>query len=167
MTCILAIDPGVTGAMACIRDHDDQHPVSMDLATKTTKVRGKVRTEIDIATLFTDFVCLVNLYHPDAIIIERVGSAPGQGVASSFKFGEAYGIVRAIAETTRIPVYYVTPQEWKRTVGVTKDKKTSVAKAEQIFSGCKFARVKDHNRAEAILLAFWGYLVDLDERNAS
>ena len=47
------------------------------------------------------------------ICMEAVHSMPNQGVASSFQFGRAVGVISAVAELTNYPFHLVTPQKWK------------------------------------------------------
>jgi hypothetical protein len=52
----------------------------------------------------------------------------------------------------------VRPAKWKKTMGLTDEKGMARAKAVQMFPnvGHLLSRVKDHNRAEALLLAEYG-----------
>lgn len=66
-------------------------------------------------------------------MIEEVGARPGQGVCSMFSFGANYGAWMQGLACTGIQTRRIRPQEWKRAVGVTADKATSVKKAQQLF----------------------------------
>lgn len=66
-------------------------------------------------------------------MIEEVGARPGQGVCSMFSFGLNYGAWLQGLACSGIPTRRIRPQEWKRAVGVTADKATSVKKAQQLF----------------------------------
>jgi hypothetical protein len=50
-------------------------------------------------------------------------------------------------------VTWVEPRVWKRVMGVTSDKLTSLALARSLWPEAPLARVKDHGVAEALLLA--------------
>lgn len=87
--------------------------------------------------------------------IEDVHSMPKQGVSSTFKFGMAVGAIQAIVELTRAPWVIVRPQRWKKDMGVTAQKSTSLDLARHIWPIAPLKRVKDHGVAEALLLAEW------------
>jgi len=92
-------------------------------------------------------------------VVEQVASRPGQGVASTFKFGTSYGVVLGVLGALEIPVTHVTPATWKRAVGVTADKGSSRRKAIDLWpdKAQMFARVKDDGRAESALIAWWAW----------
>jgi crossover junction endodeoxyribonuclease RuvC len=118
-------------------------------------------------------------HQPSAVVIERVGSFPGQGVSSTFKFGAAWGVIRGICAGLGIPYILVSPVTWKRRVleaagydlhHEETDKK--IRKEAQKAVACQFVadvypsinliragkRVADHNLAEAVALASYGFL---------
>ena len=56
-------------------------------------------------------------------VIEKVHSMPGQGVASTFKFGMNYGQWIGILTALQIPYEMITPQKWMKHYGsMPKDK---------------------------------------------
>jgi crossover junction endodeoxyribonuclease RuvC len=85
---------------------------------------------------------------------------PKQGVASSFTFGEGFGIWKGIIAAFQLPVELVSPQRWKKTMLADqgKEKDASRFKAMQLFPSVadQLKRVKDDGRAEALLLAEYG-----------
>jgi Holliday junction resolvasome RuvABC endonuclease subunit len=87
--------------------------------------------------------------------IEDVHAMPKQGVSSTFKFGMAVGAIQAIVELTRAPWVIVRPQNWKKDMGVTAQKSTSLDLARSLWPNAPLGRVKDHGVAEALLLAEW------------
>lgn len=102
---------------------------------------------------------ILDIYRPDVAIIERVGSMPGQGVASSFSFGRGVGRIEGVIAASELCVEFVTPQIWKkhfRLPGGPKNKELSRAKAIQLFPGVTgLSRKLDAGRAEALLIAKW------------
>ena len=145
MTCILGIDPGLTGGIAFFWPDDPRYVTAEDVP-----VAGG---EVDVDTL----VARLKQMQPDIAVIERVGAMPKQGVSSTFKFGMAYGALRASVAALSIPCHLVAPTVWKRSYGFPKDKEVARAVALRLWpgAGC-FSRKKDHNRAEAALLARYG-----------
>jgi crossover junction endodeoxyribonuclease RuvC len=143
-TCIASIDPGVTtGAIAFVFT---DHP-----STVSAEDIPVANGQVDAATLARR----LEIMKPDIAIIERVGSMPGQGVSSTFKFGQAYGTLIGVVAALKIPVHFVTPGKWKRHFGLSADKEESRARALQLWPARAelFARKRDHGRAEAALIA--------------
>ena len=156
MSAIIAIDPGLTGAIALL-DGDELHVWDMP-----TRQDGK-RAEVDGAALA---LIVGGLGTTDATL-ERVGAMPQQGLASAFNFGDTYGCIRGVLEAYGYTITRVTPAVWKFQVGLpalkgvdnrlAARKHASRARAQDLFPhhAHLFARVKDDGRAEAALMAWW------------
>jgi Holliday junction resolvasome RuvABC endonuclease subunit len=145
MPIILGVDPGVHGGIAFF------YPTTRRVDTfDIPSAAGQVDAEAIVALL---------LQHgaPDEAFVERAQSMPKQGVASTFKYGVAYGTILATLATAKIPTNLVTPRKWKTAFGLDKDKEKSRALAIRLFPGCDdFRRKKDHGKAEAALIARYG-----------
>lgn len=140
---ILGIDPGVSGALAFYRS---------ETGTLHVHDTPTVDKELDADT----FAAIISDHRPDHAVIERVGAMPKQGVSSTFKFGASYGMARGIVAALGVPHTLVAPTVWKRHFALDSDGEKSRALALRTWPGCgSFARKKDHNRAEAALLALW------------
>lgn len=140
--CVVGIDPGVTGGLAFLFP---DYVVCDDIPN--------VGGEVDIDLL----VRRLKNFAPLAAFIERASSMPGQGVVSTFKFGMAYGAIRAAVAASEIPSYIISPVKWKKHFGLSKDKELSRAMAIRLWPGCGFfERKMDHGRAEAALIARYG-----------
>lgn len=146
MTCILGIDPGLSGAIAFYFTDAPSR-----VAVEDMPVAGKMVS----APILSD---LIRRYGPAIAVVESVGSRPGQGVSSTFRFGTAYGIAQGVIGALQIPIEFVAPQRWKKHFRLSGDKDLSRSKAQQLFPACatSFSRVKDHGRAEAALIAKYG-----------
>ncbi|HEY4355635.1 MAG TPA: hypothetical protein VGN16_07815 [Acidobacteriaceae bacterium] len=147
MTTLFAIDPGMTGAIACIRDgvaSVEDLPVITDRALAW--VDGNALT----AKLLR-----LRSGKPATCIIERVGAMPGQGVSSSFKFGMGFGSILGVLQSMQIPIEFVTPVVWKRDLGLAKEKTASLDKARLLFPYVDLHLQKHDGRAEALLIAHW------------
>jgi len=154
MTILLGIDPGISGGIAFL-DHNGSI-----LATDIPVVGG----EVDVDTLARH----IRTMAPDVAIIERASSMPKQGVSSTFKFGVAYGALRAVVAVCEIPTHIVSPAVWKKHFRLDSDKEKSRALAIRFWPGIGFfARKKDHGRAEAALIAKYGKDVLLREAVAA
>lgn len=155
MTSILAIDPGLSGALAF---YDGRTLEVGDLPVHTVRKH----TRLDLA----DFRRVAGLIRgtTDALV-EQVGSMPMQGIGSAFNFGFTTGAIHGVLTALNYTVHTVTPQQWKFGVGLNavpgQDQKArknaSRAKASELFPehAHLFARVKDDGRAEAALMAWW------------
>lgn len=137
---IVGIDPGVTGGIAFL--HSDGKINAIDIPV--------VNGEVNIDALMRVFTSV----KPDIAIIERASSRPGQGVSSTFKFGVAYGALRALVVACGIPHSLVSPVVWKRHFKLSADKEEARALAIRLWPGTGlFDRRKDHGRSEAALIA--------------
>lgn len=78
---------------------------------------------------------IVHQTQPRLAVVEKVGSMPGQGVASTFKFGKGYGSILGILAALDVPTELVTPQRWKGKVlaGTPKDKNAAIAYCRRVF----------------------------------
>lgn len=143
---IFGIDPGFSGAWGAITHTGQYHTVGDMLNNGVHIDTESVWAEILLARDGQD--C--------EVILEHVGSMPKQGVASTFKFGVAFGGVIAIAQRFRAPWGMVRPQVWKKAMGLSSDKAESLAMARELWPAAPLERVKDNGRAEALLLAeYW------------
>lgn len=84
-------------------------------------------------------------------LIEKVHSMPGQGVASTFKFGQSFGNLEGLLIANDISFDYITPAKWQKLMGCrTKgDKNVSKAAAQRLFPELKIT----HVNADALLIA--------------
>jgi crossover junction endodeoxyribonuclease RuvC len=139
---ILGVDPGITGGIAFLFAN---RVVAEDIPT--------AGGEVDVDTL----VRRIREMQPALAIIERANAMPKQGVASTFKYGVAYGALRTTVALCNIPYRLVTPGKWKAHFHLDADKEKSRALAIQLWPGCGyFALKKHHGRAEAALIARYG-----------
>jgi crossover junction endodeoxyribonuclease RuvC len=147
---ILAIDPGLEGAGA-VMDAGGELIEVFDLPT----IGEGARRRIDAANLAD----LIRSHTPYAFaIVEQVGAWPKQGVASTFRFGQAHGTILGVVGALAIPVRHATPARWKKAFGLNSDAEASRARAIETwptYAGL-FARKRGHNRAEAALLGLYG-----------
>lgn len=146
--CVLAVDPGLSGAVC-------------RLGQGFFSIRRDFKAREDIAYAIRELSDEVT-----HAVIENVHAMPGQGVCSMFGFGRAAGVADgALALCCPGPVVQVTPQMWqgffRLRLGVQKpDPFDSRHIAARILpaSAPYLSRKKDHNSADAILLAAWRIL---------
>ena len=134
----IGIDPGINGGVAII---ENGH-IDVTACPDTVK---------DMADYIKNakWDC-INMF----CIIERVHSMPGQGVASTFKFGMNYGQWLGILASQGVPYKEVTPQMWMKSYGsLPKDKKARKTRLKHLAQSL-YPNVKvTLKTADAILLA--------------
>lgn len=148
---ILGIDPGYSGALACI------HPVGSG-GVVTTYPMPIVAKELDEESLSK----LITGINPGIVVMEKVHAMPGNGVVSSFRFGQIYGQIITLIKMLRYRLELVAPQTWKAEVlrDTAKDKQAAIDYCTRAFSldcmilpGC---RKPSHDIADAICIAEYG-----------
>lgn len=147
----LGIDPGLSGAVA-ILDPAGGVALLEDLPTLASGTgKARVSRRLDPAAL----VRLLEPFHNRIRLaaLEAVAARPGQGTASIFSLGDSFGTIRAVLACTGLSVALVSPVEWKRHYRLDCDKERARARAIELFPMADLGRKKDHNRAEALLLA--------------
>lgn len=98
------------------------------------------------------------------VIIEKVHSMPGQGVASVFSFGMGYGKLLGLCQTLDVAHELVTPQSWKKVVlrDTQKDKAAATDFCKRHYPNISLVPAggkKDSDGlADAICLMHWGIL---------
>jgi len=148
---ILGCDPGIHGALALVDIVDGAPPWLIDVPD--VPVIGTGAKERVNTMLVRDWLA----HHtPDHALIERAGSMPKQGVASTFKYARAVGSLETVVACSDIPYSIIEPAVWKKLHHLPgKDKEAARQRALQLFPAAHalFARKKDHQRAEAALIA--------------
>ena len=134
-SCYLGIDPGKSGALGLVSH------------------AGEVVSLIKLSETMHD-VWLWLQEHQDSVsfaLLEKVHSMPGQGVASSFKFGESFGFCKGMLVASSVRFELVTPQVWQKGMGCMSkgNKNVTKSRAQSLFPGTKIT----HAIADALLLA--------------
>lgn len=158
MNLILGIDPGFKGALALYDITTGQPTYIFDMPLSAPRVLNpEARQSIDAATLAQRIE--THSKNITLAVLEGVHAMPGQGVTSTFRFGEGFGIVQGILAALNIRVIMPRPSVWKMTMNVTADKGSSLRLVRSLypdFTTKYFYRAKDDGRAEALLLALFG-----------
>lgn len=135
MEYFVGIDPGKTGAIAFLSEDGTAEVFDFpDAFSQLVKRADRVRRAY----------------------LEQVHAMPGQGVVSTFSFGENYGWWQGVLMALRIPFLKVRPQDWQKNLVPKKgaSDKPSLEVARQLFPDAPLGRKKDHNRADALLIAY-------------
>lgn len=151
---ILGIDPGVNGACGLITE-TGAFISAFDMPTVLAN-KSSARQMVDAYTLATRLRLMLAEARGELVaVIESVNAMPDQGVSSSFAFGQSFGMIRGVIATLGISLELVSPQRWKKHFGLERDKEYARELALRMFPAAELPRKKDHNKAEALLLARW------------
>ena len=159
---VIGIDPGLTGAVA-VMDHNGVRAV-FDLPTMPVPGAGPkalVKNKIDGYKL-----CQLLLKHCPAsegkprVFLEKVSTMGGanNAVQTQGSLMRSLGAIETVVECLNFPMEQVAPQSWKKQFGIGSDKAKALETARKLHpeAAADLKRVRDHNRAEAILLAHFG-----------
>ena len=155
---VLAIDPGLSGAIAILGPSLDDLVVH-DMPVHVLARGGKAKRDVDAVELVS-IIRLAELSGAlDHTFVEQVGAMPGQGLSSTFAFGKGYGIVLGALAALSVPVTTVPPQRWKKALGVPAGKDAARARASQLMPrhAHHWPLKKHDGRAEAALIALFGW----------
>lgn len=157
----IGIDPGLSGAIASVDERGELQAVEDMPVMANGKGASKVKNQVNAAALRDILMGLKAKTTQCVVGLERISSMPGQGVASMFSMGDSFGSIRAVVACCDIRLEVLSSRTWKNHFKLTADKEQSRAKAIQLFpaAAASLSRIKDHNRAESILLA--SYLRDI------
>jgi crossover junction endodeoxyribonuclease RuvC len=159
MSFYIGIDPGLTGAMALLCSERGLL-ACLDLPTESNGLKtGSMKRQLNAAEFDRQLmewrITHELAYEHVTVAIERpiaMPSLPAQTIAAQF---DTVGAIRALCSLRFDATNFVAPSEWKKLFGLSKDKTGSREAALRLYPSAPVARVKDHNRAEAVLIAHW------------
>jgi hypothetical protein len=142
MTRIIGIDPGKQGAFAVLNTHDMQ-----------------ITTYDMPGTLDEKRALISDIGQVKCCWLERPFFPRMIGIKNAVTIAQSYGELKACLFFAGIPTFEVDPSAWKKTMRLSTDKNASRALASQYFPDAsdQWARVKDDGRAEAALIALYGW----------
>ncbi|TWO22601.1 hypothetical protein YZ82_01415 [Campylobacter hyointestinalis] len=105
----IGIDPGKNGALAMITENKEVNLIDFDL-----------KAYINLLNSFKNNIESYNIF----IGIERVHSMPGEGVKSSFSFGERVGELKGMISTLNFDnnTEWILPQIWQKHINTDSNK---------------------------------------------
>lgn len=158
---VIGIDPGLSGALAMI-DRNGLAALA-DMPVMARGAGGYVKRQVngaELASLLGHWM-LEHERNEIVVVLELVGAMPRQGTSSVFSLGLSAGIVEGVLMAKRLRHELVAPQVWKRAMKVRgprrRQKELARSLAQRLYPGADLTRVKDHGRAEAILIARYGW----------
>ena len=150
---VVGVDPGINGAIAV---WDGKELVIYDIPKIKSRGRGY---EVNIPELMKIMARIAAQGPIYAAFIELVGGRPKEGAGSARKGGITWGLIVGSLSMFCSRVFWPTAKDWKQKMGLTKDKNYSRTRAIHLFPEFAeyFTRAKDHDRAEAALMAMFGF----------
>lgn len=144
MTRLIGIDLGKQGAFAVIDDYDGALSVKTHDMPATLDAKRQLISDIGVVK---------------CAWVERPFFPRMIGIKNAVVIAKAYGELKACLFFAGIPTFEVDPSAWKKSMHLTSDKNASRALASQYFPDCsdQWQRVKDDGRAEAALIAYYGW----------
>jgi crossover junction endodeoxyribonuclease RuvC len=151
---LIGIDPGLAGAVAVLAANGTLVAVH-DTPTLTLRIARGTRHDYDIPGM----VAMLAPYAGAGlhVVIEASQAMPGQGTRSTWTTGCGYGLWLGILAALQLPYTTVRPVVWKKAFSLGKDKEQARLRAQQLYPSADLRRKKDHGRAEALLLARYGW----------
>ena len=134
----IGVDPGKTGAVAILDDKGSYINV-LDFGQE------------GLMSALIDYAPVVKFAY-----LEKVHSMPGQGVVSTFSFGENFGWWQGVLGSLGIPYTTIRPQDWMKKYSLQKSSasdKPGLEVARKLFPEAPLRLKKHHNRADALLIA--------------
>ncbi len=174
---IIGIDPGgkscgvsilppdnkiLTPVARCLESYKEEHQSSY---------KGKIKS---VGYNFTDTTDFGNFLAPiitdtnnmAIAFIEDVHVMPTDSKIAAFNFGRNFGAILGILQFLMIPTIKISPNLWKNYFWSRSEKaddkagkkEASVEKVKQMYPALaqEFLKKKDHNQAEALLIATYG-----------
>jgi len=156
---LIAIDPGIRGAIARL-DHNDE-PVVRDMPIRAKQGNGKVRNEIDPKALQAILRELVPADERGLVVMEALNTFAGGSVQTMGSLEATKATIATVCELTGFDVAYVTPKAWQGYFGIRKTeredtKQQSLRIARQLFGAHLCPLAKHDGRADALLIARYG-----------
>jgi crossover junction endodeoxyribonuclease RuvC len=152
---VIGIDPGIGGALALLsRDEDLIDVADMPVLRDGSGGRAAVN-----APLLAE---LLARWYAREVVCEFVAARPKEGAVGAFSFGRSRGVVEGACAVLGLPIRFLTPPSWRRTIGLPPDRDGAkdAARSEAIrrwpAKAALFARAKDDGRADAALIAVAG-----------
>jgi hypothetical protein len=150
---IVGVDPGLSGACALLEIANSDTALVDVIDVPITGSGAK--QSVDVIQLQE----WLQRHGPRHAFLERAQAMPRQGASSGFKYGRVVGALEATLMLSAVPLVIVEPSKWKRHFHLQgADKEGARQLAIRLFPREHrfFARKRDHNRSEAVLIALYG-----------
>lgn len=161
---VLGVDPGIDGAVAYFVNGDLN--LIEDVPSLQVRLRGNATRRVNGPLLARMLRVRLDMLQAAqgplgvSAYVELVHALPKQGVSSAFTFGRTTGEILGVLAGLGVPITEVTPQTWKKHIGLRgsdKDASRQAALSRWPQKSGYWTRVKDHNRADAALIGQFGH----------
>lgn len=159
----IGIDSGLTGAL-CAMTKDNSVPALLEDLPRFEYGKVKWINGVEFSELLR--AARLGYKASDCFLTIEITQAMGgsnfsNGSIAANSMGRTLGSMLSVIQLSGIPFDLVPPSKWKRSldlIGKEKDKEYCRAKARMLMPHLcdRLERKKDHNRAEAALLAYYG-----------
>lgn len=161
MTDLIAgIDPDGFGAIVLVEREGGALVEVRDMPQLEGSAGGRL-VDLNGLALFID------LWSPriGEAFIEKAWARPTDPPSFAFRVGHNYGGLCGLLRAHFVRLHIVSPQRWKKAMGVSSDKDLSRHAAADLWprEGERFRFKKNHGRAEAALIAAYGRRETLKE----
>ena len=158
---VIGIDPGLPGAIGVI-GHRAEFLYLQDIPTITRQgKKAHVERQVNGAALADIVREYMKNYDRNEIhaFIEMPIAFPGLHIAAVGASFHTAGVIEGVIGALHIAHTLVRPTDWKKVLKLGRDKEQARAMAVRLFPEASeyLSRKKDHNRAEAMLLAKYGH----------
>ena len=161
---IIGIDPGLSGAIAILKDSKVLNLFDMPVMSEGKKNKRQLNSAqlVNIIKKNTDKNDEI------AVVVEQVNAMPGQGVTSMFNFGQTFGAIKGVCAALNLSIFFVRPSKWKKHFElINSSKDSSRTKAIEMYPSLsnQLSKKKDVNKSDAILIARFFSETRLKDKN--
>lgn len=155
---LIAIDPGVTGALSFF--FDDGRVLVDDMPVRKRKTTGNGTNEIDPTALVALLRARIPADEKPLVVMENLNTFSKSGGARSIASMQASkDVICCVMELNRIDVAYVSPHNWQSFFGIKKTeaedtKAQSYRIARQLYP--ELHLTKTSGRPDAVLIGRYG-----------
>ena len=149
---IIGIDPGLSGAIAVLKNNKVLNMFEMPVMSEGKKNKRQLNSA-QLVKLLKDNI---DDNEEVSVVVEQVNAMPGQGVTSMFNFGQTFGAIKGVCAALGLPIFFVRPSKWKKHFElINSSKDSSRTKAIEMYPKLsnQLAKKKDVNKSDAILIA--------------
>ena len=159
MSIIVGIDVGLTSGVIAAVSFKARHVVQCVESVPVIQIKGGYKLDrANTFSLFTELVTLDNR-KPITVYCETAQLRPKQNINSARRYTQVFDFIEGLCLGMNIDFYSVMPSVWKRHLDlIGSGKQASIDLAKKIYgSQVDLPYKKDHNKAEALLIAWYGW----------
>ena len=149
---IIGIDPGLSGAIAILKNNKVMNIMDMPVMSEGKKNKRQLNSALLVSLIKENIIEGEEV----SVVVEQVNAMPGQGVTSMFNFGQTFGAIKGICAALELPIFFVRPSKWKKHFElINSSKDSSRTKAIEMYPSMaeNLSKKKDVNKSDAILIA--------------